>query len=102
MDGWPTIGRLDWPPGPNGAMPRAVRLRSVPLEGQWERQNTPLAAMTRREIRVLLVSAATVVVVLAVVIVAAVAGSHPVASAGCHRETVAMSTGGATIERCDH
>jgi hypothetical protein len=72
----------------------------MPLEGHWQRQNTPLAALPRRDMRALIVGALAVVALIAIVLVGTVAGSTPRASAGCKRVTVAMTTGGASIERC--
>jgi hypothetical protein len=70
----------------------------VLAEGHWSRANAPIPARDRPMLAIgALVAAALVVVALA----ASIADSHPQASSGCKRVTVAMSTGGATIERCD-
>jgi hypothetical protein len=73
----------------------------MPLEGHWERQNTPLRRTTVRERRLLaivgaLVAAATV----GLVVYLLVAGGHSSASTGCVDVTAAHATGGARIHAC--
>lgn len=69
----------------------------VPLEGHFQRVNAPVAS---RELPMLVVGAIVAIALLVIVAAASIAGSHPSASAGCERVTVAMTTGGATIEHC--
>jgi hypothetical protein len=72
----------------------------VPLEGHWERQNTPLRGLGRRELRALVVVAAAVVAAAAVVLVVALSQGAPKVTSGCVAVTAASSTGGATIHAC--
>jgi hypothetical protein len=73
----------------------------MPLEGQWQRQQSAFWPARRREARLLIVLgcvllAATVAVVVAVV----VQGGAGTARAGCVEVTAATSTGGATLHAC--
>jgi hypothetical protein len=74
----------------------------MPLEGHWQRQNTPVAALPRRDVRALIAGAIVVAVIALVTAAGAVIGSSPPTTRGCKRVTVAMTTGGAQIERCPH
>jgi hypothetical protein len=74
----------------------------MPLEGHWQRQNTPVAALPRRDVRALIAGAIVIALIALVAVAGAVIGSSPSASPGCKRVTVAMTTGGAQIERCPH
>ena len=68
----------------------------MPVEGQWERVNTPLPA---RDKRVLAVAACVLVLGAAGAVVASLI--HPAKSnAGCVVVTVASTTGGAVLRNC--
>jgi len=72
----------------------------MPMEGHWQRVNTPLRTMTRRERRV--VSAAAVLIaaaVIAVVLLAASASSAP-PRPGCIDAIVPGAMGGQPIDAC--
>ena len=56
--------------------------------------------MPTRDKPMLLAGGLLTLALLVVVLVSSIAGTHPDPSPGCKRVTVAMSTGGATIERC--
>jgi hypothetical protein len=72
----------------------------MPLEGHWERINTPVRKLSRRETRILAaVSAALVCAVLLIGFAALRADSTP-AGPGCIDMTLATSTGGAQIHAC--
>lgn len=73
----------------------------MPVEGQWERQNTPLRRVTRRERRVL-ACACVAMIALAVAIGLGAARSGPAAkpAAGCVQLVAASTTGGATYRAC--
>jgi hypothetical protein len=73
----------------------------MPLEGHYERQNTPLYKLSKREIWV----AATIVVVTLVTVVTLVAfsgasNSNPAPVIGCINPTVAGIVGAETINAC--
>jgi hypothetical protein len=72
----------------------------MPLQGHWARQNAPLIPSSRREARVLLVTGLIALAATALVCWALLVADSPNARPGCKRVTVAMSTGGATIEHC--
>jgi hypothetical protein len=57
-------------------------------------------ALTARDARVVVIGALIAVAIVLGVAFSAIAGSQPAARAGCHHEVVAMTTGGATVERC--
>jgi hypothetical protein len=72
----------------------------MPLEGHYERQNTPLYKLSPREIKVAF-SIIIVTVVAMVAVVAATAGdSNPPPAIGCINPTVAGIVGAETINRC--
>jgi hypothetical protein len=72
----------------------------MPLEGHYERQNTPLYKLSSREIKVA-ISILLVTVVAMVAVVAATAGdSNPPPAIGCINPTVAGIVGAETINRC--
>lgn len=72
----------------------------MPLEGHWQKQNTPLRKLTGRERKAgIAVLVVTVVAMLAVV--AATAGdSNPPTPQGCIRAEVAGVVGAETISGC--
>jgi hypothetical protein len=73
----------------------------MPLEGHWERVNTPLRRLTRREARlVAAVAAVLVVVALGLGLYALLHDSSSKLGTGCIEVTGAHSTGGATIRAC--
>jgi hypothetical protein len=72
----------------------------VPLEGQWQRQHTPLSRVSRRELRTLAAVAAVLALAAAVVLYAAVRHKTHHAAAGCVEVTAASTTGGATLHAC--
>jgi hypothetical protein len=74
----------------------------VPLEGHWERINTPLRATTRRERRILWVLGAVLAVAAVVATIAAIGSSPPNTPAGCIRIEVPSTMGGATSQLCGH
>jgi hypothetical protein len=69
----------------------------VLVEGHWQRVNSPVPARDRP---LLVVGGLVTLALLVVVLIGSIADSHPAPSSGCKRVTVAMSTGGATVERC--
>jgi hypothetical protein len=74
----------------------AYRCR-VLVEGHYARASVPLP---RRHLRLLLLAGLLAAALLVAVLAGAVANTQPAASTGCRHVTVAMTTGGATIEHC--
>ena len=76
----------------------------MPLEGHWQRVNTPLRETTRRErvlVRVLLAAVGIAVVAAVVVAIATSRGSNGGGAAeGCVRVDVASTMGGGTLHPC--
>ncbi|HEY2056512.1 MAG TPA: hypothetical protein VGH14_21475 [Solirubrobacterales bacterium] len=72
----------------------------MPLEGHYERQNTPLYKVQPREIKVA-VTIVVVTLVAMIAVVAATAGdSNPPPAMGCINPTVAGIVGAETLNRC--
>ena len=68
----------------------------MPLEGQWDRQHTPLRRLGRREQRLLGLMAVVLAVACALIVVAAISkGSSPATPPSCV-EVVGPSTMGAS------
>jgi hypothetical protein len=72
----------------------------MPLEGHWQRQNTPLRRLSRREGRTLAIVATIVLLAAAGVVYAVVNQGTTAARAGCIELTAASTTGGATLRYC--
>jgi hypothetical protein len=74
----------------------------MPLEGHWERQQTPLRLMTARERRIgAIVASALAVATVALVLYIVLADSGSSAPApGCISVTAASTMGGATVHAC--
>jgi hypothetical protein len=74
----------------------------MPLEGHWERQQTPLRMPTSRggqaAVAFAVAVAVAALVLLAYVVVAGSDSPHP--AAGCVDVTGASSTGGARVQAC--
>lgn len=72
----------------------------MPLEGHYERQNTPLYKLSPRELKAAF-AALAVTLVAVIAIVALTAGdSRPGPAQGCIRSTVAGKVGAETISGC--
>jgi hypothetical protein len=72
----------------------------MPLEGHWERVNTPVRRLTRRERTVVLVGVlATAAVVLALVL-GTVGNSRPAPAPGCIYAIVPGPTGAMPVDAC--
>jgi hypothetical protein len=73
----------------------------MPLEGHWDRQQTPLRGISARERRVLAVVAALLVALSVALLVHGLASSSsPSASAACVDVTAASTLGGAKVHAC--
>ena len=69
----------------------------MPLEGHWQRVNTPLRRLTRRERYVAIAALAITAVALAVLLLATAEDSQPPPAPGCIRVAVAGRTGAELI-----
>ena len=72
----------------------------MPLEGHWERVNTPLRSTTRREGRALIAVGAALAVLLVVTLVLSLRGGSSATRSGCINLTVPSTMGGATLHAC--
>lgn len=73
----------------------------MPLEGHYDRQNTPLYKLSKREIWVAAsILAVTLVAVVAMVAVTGATNSNPPPAIGCINPTVAGIVGAETLNRC--
>jgi hypothetical protein len=72
----------------------------MPMQGHWERLQTPLRKTSRREGRLIAVVGGLVAVGLAVFLYVAIQGGSSAPDQGCVEVTAAHSTGGATLRAC--
>lgn len=73
----------------------------MPLEGHWQRTNTPLRRLTARERNVVAAGlAVTILAILAIVLWSGSGDSHPAPAAGCFRAIVSGRTGGEVVKGC--
>ncbi len=72
----------------------------MPLEGQWQRQNTPLRRLANRERRLLAVVVALAVLAAAVAVAAGLLSSPARLAPGCVQYTTATATGAAMVHTC--
>jgi hypothetical protein len=72
----------------------------MPLEGHWERTNTPLRRLTRRERRVAIVSAVVVLATVLVLVLATVGDSRPAPKPGCIYAIVPGVMGATPVDAC--
>jgi hypothetical protein len=72
----------------------------MPLEGHWERVNTPLRATTLRERRIVWVVIGLLAAAAVATVIVVIATSSPSAGAGCIRVDLPSTMGGGTPELC--
>jgi hypothetical protein len=73
----------------------------MPLEGHYERQNTPLYKLSRREIWVATsIVAVTLLTVIVMVAFTGASNSNPAPAQGCINPTVAGIVGAETLNAC--
>jgi hypothetical protein len=96
MSSFPDLMCSAWP---EWRVQRRTYTSPVPLEGQWERQNTPLRLLGRRERRALVVIGTAFAVGL-VVMVVALATHHTRHQRGCIDVPTPSTMGGALIHAC--
>jgi hypothetical protein len=80
--------------------PASYPRRTVPLEGQWRRSNTPLRQLTPRERAVALVGFAVIAIAVIVLIVVTAGNSRPPPAAGCIRAMVPGVMGATELNLC--
>jgi len=73
----------------------------MPLEGHFNRVNTPLRQLTKRERNVVVAGIAVTFVALAALLLATSEASQPPPAPGCIRASVAGRTGAELIQACD-
>jgi hypothetical protein len=72
----------------------------VPLQGHWQRVNTPLRKTTSRERRILLVVAAVLAVTVIAGTIVAIGSSSKGTPAGCIHLEVGSTMGGSRTQLC--
>jgi hypothetical protein len=72
----------------------------MPLEGHFQRVNTPLRRLTKRERGVVFAGVVVTFAALAVLILATSGASEPPPAPGCIRVSVAGRTGAELIQAC--
>ncbi len=72
----------------------------MPLEGHFNRVNTPLRRLTKRERNVVAAGLAVTLVALAALLFATSRDSQPPPASGCIRVSVAGRTGAELIQAC--
>jgi hypothetical protein len=72
----------------------------MPLEGHFQRVNTPLRRLTKRERNVVIAGLAVTLIALAILIFATAGDSQPPPAPGCIRASVAGRTGAELIQAC--
>lgn len=72
----------------------------MPLEGHFQRVNTPLRRLTKRERNVVMAGVIVTFAALAALILATAGSSQPPPAPGCIRVSVAGRTGAELIQAC--
>jgi hypothetical protein len=72
----------------------------MPLEGHFQRVNTPLRRLTKRERNVVITGVVVTFIALAALILATAGDSQPPPAPGCIRASVAGRTGAELIQAC--
>jgi predicted metal-binding membrane protein len=72
----------------------------MPLEGHWQRTNTPLRELTKRERNVVIAGLAATFVALAILVLATAGDSQPAPAPGCISVAVAGRTGAELVHGC--
>jgi hypothetical protein len=80
--------------------PARRTLGVVPLEGHWQRQQTPIRGVGRRQARIIAAVAGVLAAAAVAILIIALAQGDPKSQPGCVTVTVPSSTGGATLHAC--
>jgi hypothetical protein len=78
----------------------SVNLAAMPLEGHWQRTNTPLRKLTPRERRVVIWGTLVTAVAILALVLATAGDSRPGPGPGCIRVPIAGRTGAELINGC--
>jgi len=78
----------------------SANVTAMPLEGHWQRTNTPLRQLTPRERKVLVWGVVVTAITILTLILATAGGSRPGPAAGCIRASIAGRTGAELVQRC--
>jgi hypothetical protein len=77
-----------------------ANVAAMPLEGHWQRTNTPLRRLTKRERNVVIAGLATTLIALAVLLLATAGNSQSPLPTGCISVPVAGRTGAELVHGC--
>jgi hypothetical protein len=77
-----------------------INLPSMPLEGHYARQTTPLYKLSSREIKIASITFLVTVAAMVAVVIATVGDSNPPTPMGCIRAETAGIVGAETISGC--
>jgi hypothetical protein len=72
----------------------------MPLEGHWQRTNTPLRKLAARERKVVAAALAATMVAIAALLLATAGDSRPGPAPGCIETVVAGRVGGEPVNGC--
>ncbi len=72
----------------------------MPLEGHWQRVNTPLRRLSGRERNVAIAAVAVTVVAIVALVLGTVGGSRPAPAPGCIYAIVPGVTGAEPVDAC--
>jgi hypothetical protein len=72
----------------------------MPLEGHWQRVNTPLRRLSRRERNVVIAAVAVTLVAVVALVLATVGGSRPEPAPGCIYAIVPGVMGATPVDAC--
>jgi len=72
----------------------------MPLEGHWQRVNTPVRRLSRREKRVVLVAVVATAITCLVLVLSTVGNSRPAPEPGCIYAIVPGPTGAMPVDAC--
>lgn len=72
----------------------------MPLEGHWQRTNTPLRRLTKRERTVVLGGLTATLIAITILLFATAGDSQPPPAPGCISVSVAGRTGAELVHRC--
>jgi hypothetical protein len=98
--GWRIAGGWRIARAGGGAGRAAANLQLVPMEGHWQRVNTPLRRLSGRERGVAVAAVAITAVALIALVLTTVGNSRPALPRGCISAIVPGATGGASVEAC--
>lgn len=73
----------------------------MPLQGQWNRINTPVRKLGLRERRIVIALGVMLVGACVAAVIVAIGTSAPAIPAGCIRIEVPSTTGGGVTQLCD-